>query len=96
MGPDQMSDYHESSEESEDIQEIRDSLALLEDLFVCDGDFKGGSERNGSDDGFWDNSDSESDSEFQGSLDSEEREILEDVDYLGSVRDGRLTSDGNT
>ena len=67
-----MSDYHESSEESEDIQEIRDSLALLENLFVCDGDFKGGSERNGSDDGFWDNSDSESDSEFQGSLDSEE------------------------
>ena len=41
MGPDQMSDYHESSEESEDIQEIRDSLALLENLFVCDGDFKG-------------------------------------------------------
>ena len=111
MGPDQMSDYHESSEESEDIQKIRDSLALLgckdsdgvievldvENLFACDGDFKSGSERNGSDDGFWDNSDSESDSEFEGSLDSEEeREILEDVDYLESVRDGRLTSDGNT
>ena len=113
MGTDQMSDYHESSgsEESEDIQEIRDSLALLgckdsdgvievldvENLFACDGDFKSGSERNGSDDGFWDNSDSESDSEFEGSLDSEEeREILEDVDYLESVRDGRLTSDGNT
>ena len=44
----------------------------------------------------WDNSDCEWDSEFEGSLDSEEREILEDVDYLESVRDGRLTSDGNT
>ena len=45
----------------------------------------------------WDNSDCEWDSEFEGSLDSEkEREILEDVDYLESVYDGRLTSDGNT
>ena len=45
----------------------------------------------------WENSNCEWDSEFEGSLDSEEeREILEDVDYLESVRDGRLTSDGNT
>ena len=99
MSTDQMpvSDDLESSEESEDTQEISDGLARL----GCnDGDDVievGGSDRSGSDDGLWDNGDSEWDSEFEGSLDSEEeREMLEDVNYLESVRDGRLTSDGNT
>jgi hypothetical protein len=78
---DQMSDDDlESSEESED------GLALL----GCNDEALDGSNRSGSDDGAWYNIDSE----FEGSLDSEEeREILEDVDYLESVRDGRITSD---
>jgi hypothetical protein len=137
-GTHQRSDDLEHSEESEDIQEIRDGLALLEcndgddviealdveslfardndlkggldrsgsddgpwdnndSIWDSDGDLKGGSDRSGSDDGRWHNNDSEWDSEFEGSLDSEEeKEILEDAEYLEGVRDGRLTSDGNT
>ena len=46
----------------------------------------------GSDDSWhWHYSDGVSDSEFEGSCDDEEeREILEDVEYLEAVRDGRL------
>ena len=88
-------------DESEDIQEMRGGSAIsecndgdnvieapdVEILFADDSDLEGGS----------DNSDSVWDSEFEGSFDSEEeREILEDVEYLEAVRDGRLTFDGNT
>jgi hypothetical protein len=107
----QIEDDLERSEESEDIQEIRDGSALpddgdddlevldIESLFAGDWttDLEGGSDRCGSDDSPWDHSDGVWDSEFEGSLDSEEdREILEDVEYLKAVRDGLLPPDGNT
>jgi hypothetical protein len=102
----QSEDDHESSEES-DIQKIRDESALpecnvgdsvlealdVEILFAgdCDSECAPGS------DDSWDHSDGVWDSEFEGSLDDdEEREILEDVEYLEAVRDGRLPHDGNT
>ena len=103
-GTNQTSDDLESSKESEDIQ-MRDGSALLEcndgddviegldvkGLSADDSDLEGGS-----DGSRWE-IDSVWDSEFEGSLNSEEeREILEDVEYLKAVRDGRLTSDGNT
>ena len=101
-------DDHESSEDS-DIQEICDASALsernegdsifgaldVEGLFADDwtSDLES---RPGSDDS-WDYSDDESDSEFEGSFDDDEqREILEDIEYLGAVGDGRLPHDGNT
>jgi hypothetical protein len=97
------------SPESEDILNMRDGSALpecndgddvieeafciVESLSAGNGDLEDGSDRSYSDD----NSDSVWDSEFEGSLDSEEdREILGDVEYLKAVRDGRLTYDGNT
>ena len=50
----------------------------------------------GSDDS-WDHNDGVWDSEFEGSLDDdEEREILEDIEYLEAVRDERLPHDSNT
>jgi hypothetical protein len=108
-GTDQTSEQsqNEDLESSEDILKIRDGLALpecdgddvieevldVESLSAGNGDLEDGSDRSYSDD----NSDSVWDSEFEGSLDSEEdREILEDVEYLEAVRDGRLTHDGNT
>jgi hypothetical protein len=36
------------------------------------------------------------DSEFEGSFDEEEMEIMEDVEYLKAVHDNRLPHDGNT
>ena len=104
MGSDQTSDDLESSEESEDI-EMHDGSALLEcndgddviealdvkSLFAGDSDIG-----SGSDGSPWVKSDGVWDSEFEGSLDSEEeREIFEDLEYVKAVRDGRLT-DGNT
>jgi hypothetical protein len=108
---DQTSEQSQSEddlESSEGILKMRDGLALpecndeddvieealdVESLFTGNGDLKDGSDRSYSDD----NSDSVWDSEFEGSLDSEEdREILGDVEYLKAVRDGRLTYDGNT
>ena len=71
----------------------------IESLFAGDwtSDLEGGSDGCGSDDSPWDHSDGVWDSEFEGSLDSEEdREILEDVEYLKAVRDGLLPPDGNT
>ena len=105
MGMDGRSNDLENSEGSEDIQEIRDGSALperkdgddvnelsVESHFEGDSDLEGGS-----DDGSWNNSDNISDSEFEGSLDSEEeREILEDIEYLEAVRGERLAFDGNT
>ena len=103
----------ESSKESEDVQEIHDGSALpgcndgddvlevldIESLFAGDwtSDLEGGSDWCGSDDSPWVYSDGEWDSEYEGSLDSEEgREILEDVEYLEAVRNGLLPPDGNT
>jgi hypothetical protein len=105
-GKDQTSE--DDLESSQDIQEMRDSSALpeyndgddvieealdVESLFAGDSDLEGVSDRSFLDDSPLGNSDSE----FEGSFDSEEeREILEDFEYLGAVRDGRLTSDGGT
>ena len=110
----QSEDGLESSEESEDMQEIRGGPALpecndgddtidsevldVESLFSGDwtSDLEGGSDRCGSDDSPWVYRDSVWDSEFEGSFDSEEeREILEDVEYLEAVRHGRLAPDGD-
>jgi len=71
----------------------------VESLFAGDwtSDLEGSSDRSGSDDSPWDYSDGVWDSEFEGSFDSEEeREILEDVEYLKAVHDGLLPPDGNT
>ena len=85
-GMDRTIDDLESSESDGD--DVIEALDVESSLLVCDS---------GSDDGTWDNSDSVWDSEFEGSLDSEEeREILEDVEYLEALRDERVTSDGNT
>ena len=100
----QSEDGTENSEEPEDIQEVSilpecndgdDTFEVLdvEDLF--DGDWSEGS--SGSDD-VWDYSDGEIlwDSDFEGSLNSEEgREMLEDAEYLKAVREGLLPPDGN-
>ena len=118
VGPDQTSEQShsedglESSEEPEDIQEIRDGSSLperndgndvievldVESLFLGDwtSDLDSSSDECASDDSPWVYSDCVWDSEFEGSFDSEEeREILEDVEYLEAIRDGRLTPDGN-
>ena len=100
----QREDGPESSEESEDIQKIRDEddgieVLDVESLFLGDwtSDLDGGSDGCSSDDRPWVYSDGEWDSEFEGSFDlEEEREILEDVEYLEAVRDGRLSPDGST
>ena len=103
----------ESSKESEDVQEIRDGSALpecddgndvlevldVESLFAGDRtiDSEGDSDRCCSEGSHWVYSDGVWDSEYEGSLDSEEgREILEDIEYLEAVRDGLLPPDGNT
>ena len=107
-GTDQTSEQSQSEddlESSKDIQMMCDDSALSEcndvieegwdvkSLFTGDSDFEGGSDSSFPDDSPWDNGDGE----FEGSFDSEEeREILEDVEYLKAVRDGRLTSGGNT
>ena len=100
----QSEDDLESSEGSEGIQhcstlpECNDGEDVIdefdvENLFKCESDLEGGFDNSDS----VCNSDSVWDSEFEGSFDSEEeREILEDVEYLEAVRDGRLTSEGNT
>ena len=89
------------------IQEIRDESSLpecsdgggalealdVESLFAsdCDSESTPGSDDN------WDHSDGVWDSEFEGSLDDdEEREILEDIEYLKAVCDERLPHDGST
>jgi hypothetical protein len=99
----QSEDDLESSGELEDIRdgsvlpECNDGDGVLEALDVeslfAASDLDGGSDDsydyNG---GVWD-------SEFEGSFDSEEeREILEDIEYLEADRDGLLppTPDGNT
>ena len=103
----QSRDDLESSEESEDIQgvcessvlpeskdgddvlEVLDVDSLLTDDWVSDSESDSNS--------LWDCSDGVWDSEFEGSLDSEEeREILEDTKYLQAVRDGLLPPDGTT
>ena len=97
----------ESSQESEGIQDVRDGSTLpecndgdddlvldVEDLFA--NDWKSDLE-DGSDD-VSDYSDGvlKWDSDFEGSLDSEEeREILEDAEYLKAICDGLLPPDGN-
>ena len=81
--------------DGDDVIEVLD----VESLFAGDwtSDLDGGSERGGSDDSPWAYSDSKWDSEFEGPFDSEEeREILEEVEYLEAVRDGLLPPDGNT
>jgi hypothetical protein len=99
-------------ERSEESKDIRDDSALpecndrddfikldIESLFTGDwtSDLEGGSERCGSDDIPWVYSDSVWDSEFEGFFDSDdERQILEDVEYLEAVRHGRLAPDGST
>jgi hypothetical protein len=86
---DQTSEQSQSEDDLESPEESKD----IEGLFAGDltSDLEGGS-----DDGSWDHSDGVWDSEFEGSLDSEEdREILEDGEYLGAVRDGLLPHDGN-
>ena len=66
----------------------------VESLFAGDSD---SSLEGGSDSSFPDDSPGNSDSEFERTFDSEEeREILEDIEYLKAVRDGRLTHDGDT
>ena len=89
------------------IQEIRDESPLPEcsngegvlvaldvgSLFASDCD----SESTPGSDDSWDQSDGVWDSEFEGSLDDEEeREILEDAEYLKAVRDERLPHDSST
>ena len=100
----QNEDDLERSEESEDIQENRDGSALPEcndgdgvpEALDVESHFVGDWTSDGSDDS-WDNSDGVWDSEFEGSFDEEEeREILEDVEYLEAVHGGWLPPDGNT
>ena len=91
---------HNVLEESEDMQEICDDPALLEyddgfgvdveNLFAGRRDkWFGGRFRRQLGLQEW-----PTDSEFEGSFDSEEeREISEDVDYLKAIRDGRLSPD---
>jgi hypothetical protein len=108
-GTDQTSEQSQSEDDLESsdgsaLPECNDGDDVIEaldveSLFAGNSDLESGSDRNYSDDSSRDNSDSDSvwDSEFEKSFDSEEeREILEDVEYLKAVRDGRLTSDGNT
>ena len=82
--------------EGDDAIEVLD----VESLFSGDwtSDLEGGSDRCGSDDDSpWVYKDGVWDSEFEGSLDSEEEmEILEDFGYLKAIRYGRLTPDSNT
>ena len=102
----------DNSKESEDIQEILDVSALSEcnsgDDFIealdvesfsgdWTSDLDSGSDTCGSGDSPWVYSGSVCDSELEGSFDSEEeREVLEDAEYLEAVRDGRLAPDGGT
>ena len=97
---------NDKSTEESNIQEICDESVLpecnegdgvleadVESLFASDCDSESAP---GSDDS-WDHSDGVWDSEFEGSLDDdEEREILEDIEYLKAVRDERLLHDGDT
>ena len=96
----QTSERSESEDDLESSRDMRVASSLsecndvieealdVESLFTGDSDLEGGS-----DSSFPDNSDSE----FEGSLDSEEeREILDDIEYLEAIRDGRLAPDGDT
>ena len=76
-----------------ECEDVIEEALDVESLFTGDSDLEGGSDSSFPDDSPWDNSDSE----FEGSLDSEEeREILDDIEYLEAIRDGRLAPDGDT
>ena len=105
-GTDQTNEQSQSEDDLEsfkDIQMMRGS-ALLECNHIIEEDVKSlsagdsdSSLEGGSDSSFPDDSPGNSDSEFERTFDSEEeREILEDIEYLKAVRDGRLTHDGDT
>ena len=93
----------DDSESFEEIRKIRDGSAPPEcnDEDVIEEELDVGILSAGDSDSYrsspGDSPRGDSDSEFGGTFDSEEeREILEDVEYLEAVRDGRLKHDGDT
>ena len=101
----QTSERSESEDDLESSRDMRVASSLsecndvieealdVESLFTGNSDLESGSDSSFPDNSPWDNSDSE----FEGSLDSEEeREILDDIEYLEAIRDGRLAPDGDT